>query len=183
MALLEKIGQTPGKTALLLILPRSQARASDCVGGGSAAAVRTEGTLPFPLVKRRPMQNVSNHRDYADVKCSHCARGCGRFCGCVIIRTPENEALACTNCHWNNHGERCSLSTIGRAPEKTSQDPGGDREAGVKKEDDEEIIDFVTGWLPILKQKLAKARTGRSKASQGTWIREEDQGRRIYSGQ
>ncbi|KAJ5362441.1 hypothetical protein N7541_003285 [Penicillium brevicompactum] len=98
--------------------------------------------------------------DFADVKCSHCARGCGRFSGCVLIRTPENEVLACTNCHWNNHSDRCSLSTIGRALEKHSQDAGADQESGIEKEDDQEMIDFVTSWLPVLKHKLAKARRG-----------------------
>ncbi|CAI7667758.1 unnamed protein product [Penicillium bialowiezense] len=87
----------------------------------------------------------------------------GEFRGCILICTPDNEVLACTNCHWNDKGTRCSLSSARQTQNKPPKHGEGGQGDGIGAEDGQGIVDFVKGWLPRLEQKLAKARRGSAK--------------------
>jgi hypothetical protein len=43
-------------------------------------------------------------------ECSHCARGSGPWETCVSVN--QHLSQSCANCHYNNEGRRCSLSTF-----------------------------------------------------------------------
>lgn len=98
--------------------------------------------------------------DHAEVPCVHCSQGWGRFQGCILIKTPKDEVIACSNCHWNNQSHRCSLSTTHPTQNKPPKDGKGGQGDGSGAEPDQEMLDFVKGWLPRLERELAKARRG-----------------------